>query len=179
MPTKRRSASSRSASPSIDVFTLGEVAKVLSVPSSRIKNWTIGRPFHVAPSIVTGRGKGSRNLYSLEDVYFFALLNRLDGDGLSTDLIGWVVTDERVRTRLTARSVDSSSFAPAGRRSRNCSFAMFFDARTLRRRNIASGTYVLNVNVVAEVKRRIAQLASKEVIMAIFKRGSVYWYHFL
>ncbi len=163
MPTKRRSASSRSASPSIDVFTLGEVAKVLSVPSSRIKNWTIGRPFHVAPSIVTGRGKGSRNLYSLEDVYFFALLNRLDGDGLSTDLIGWVVTDERVRTRLDSPKCRFFIVRSSGKKEPELFFCNVLRRQDLAPSNIASGTYVLNVEMlVAEVKRRIAQLRARK-----------------
>jgi hypothetical protein len=70
-----------------DVFTLGEVAELLKVPKTRIKNWTIGRPLRIVPGILAGQGKGSRNLYSLEDVYVFALINQLYRDGLTNEAI--------------------------------------------------------------------------------------------
>ncbi len=89
---KRRSRpGSRPVSPAepdrVDVFTLGEVAELLRVPKTRIKNWTIGRPLRIVPRILAGQGKGSRNLYSLEDVYVFALVNQLYRDGFGTAAI--------------------------------------------------------------------------------------------
>jgi hypothetical protein len=71
----------------MDVFTLGEIAEILQAPISRIKNWTAGRPFKIIPRIMGAKGKGSRNLYSLEDVYLFALVNQLHNDGLSNRVI--------------------------------------------------------------------------------------------
>ena len=75
----------------VNVFTLGEVAEILEVPKSRIKNWTIGRPLKIIPKVRAFRGKGSRNLYSLEDVYLLAFVNQLHNDGLSNKLIEYVI----------------------------------------------------------------------------------------
>jgi hypothetical protein len=75
----------------VDVFTLAEVAELLRAPKTRIKNWTIGRPLKIVPRILAGQGKGSRNLYSLEDVYVFALVDRLHRDGLSNEAIRHVL----------------------------------------------------------------------------------------
>ena len=69
------------------MFTLGAVAKLLGLPKTRVKNWTIGRPLRIIPEISAGEGKGSRNLYSLTDVYVFALVNELDRDGFSSQTI--------------------------------------------------------------------------------------------
>jgi hypothetical protein len=67
----------------IAVFELGEVAAILNLPTTRVKNWTIGRPFSVRPSIRASFGKGSRNLFSKNDVCCLALLERLIGAGAS------------------------------------------------------------------------------------------------
>jgi MerR HTH family regulatory protein len=70
-----------------DVFTLGEVAEVLRVPLTRVKNWTIGRPLRIIPTVRVAAGKGSRNLYSIKDVYAIALANHLSEDGFTTKAI--------------------------------------------------------------------------------------------
>jgi hypothetical protein len=69
--------------PRYAVFTLAEVAEILQAPKSRIKNWTIGRPLKIIPRVLSAQGKGSRNLFSLDDVYLMAFVNELYNDGLS------------------------------------------------------------------------------------------------
>ena len=73
--------------PEIRVFQLAEVAKLLEMPNSRVKNWTIGRPFRITPSVRVAKGTGSANLYSVHDVYLMAIANQLSVDGLATEII--------------------------------------------------------------------------------------------
>jgi hypothetical protein len=58
----------------VPIYELGEVAALLHLEKSRIKNWTIGRPFTVRPSLRSSAGKGSRNLFGVTDLYCFALV---------------------------------------------------------------------------------------------------------
>jgi hypothetical protein len=66
---------------SVQIFELADVAAILGIEKSRVKNWTIGRPFSVQASVRASFGKGSRNLFSRNDVYCFALVERLIGVG--------------------------------------------------------------------------------------------------
>jgi hypothetical protein len=50
--------------------------------------WTIGRPLKIQPSIRTSSGKGSRNLYRLEDVYLLGLAYELSKAGMAAKAIG-------------------------------------------------------------------------------------------
>jgi hypothetical protein len=61
----------------LSVYELADIANVLKIEKSRVKNWTIGRPFSVTPSVRISSGKGSRNLFSLTDLYCFALIKHL------------------------------------------------------------------------------------------------------
>lgn len=62
------------------IFMLSEVAQILKMPESRIKNWTIGRPLRIEPWIVA-HGKGSRNLHSAYDMYRLAIANQMSVGG--------------------------------------------------------------------------------------------------
>jgi len=84
----------------VNVFTLGEVAEILEAPKSRIKNWTIGRPFKIVPKVRAFRGKGSRNLYSMQDVYLLALVSQLHNDGFSNNVIEHVIEEGALRPKL-------------------------------------------------------------------------------
>lgn len=71
-------------------FQQGEVARILGMSVSQVKNWTIGRPLRVRPS-VKARGKGSRNLYDVEDVYRMGLAKRLVDDGILTAAVARIL----------------------------------------------------------------------------------------
>jgi DNA-binding transcriptional MerR regulator len=58
------------------VYQLADVAAILGMQKSHIKNWTIGRPFSVRASLRSSSGKGSRNLFTRNDVNRFALVRR-------------------------------------------------------------------------------------------------------
>ena len=65
-----------------EVFELSEVVAIVGLAEPTIKFWTKGRPLRIGPSIHRARGKGSRNLYSRDDVVLFALARRMREDGL-------------------------------------------------------------------------------------------------
>ena len=85
---------------SVKVFTLGEVAEILQAPKSRIKNWTIGRPLKIVPRVLSAQGKGSHNLFSLDDLYVLAFVNQLYTDGLSMSAIEYLVDGSFLALRL-------------------------------------------------------------------------------
>jgi hypothetical protein len=69
------------------IFELAQVAAFVGAPESRVKNWTIGRPFRIRPTIREAAGTGRSNLYSREDLCLIALVNRLSEGGLAPPLI--------------------------------------------------------------------------------------------
>lgn len=74
-----------------EIFGLGEVARIIGAPPSRVKDWTIGRPLLIAPSVLAASGTGTRNLYSREDVYWMAMLKQLGEAGLATEVLSDVL----------------------------------------------------------------------------------------
>jgi DNA-binding transcriptional MerR regulator len=75
----------------IQTFEFREMISILGMSPSRAKNWTVGRPFKLEPSIRTASGQGSRNLYSLEDVYLMGVANELSAAGMAAATIGELV----------------------------------------------------------------------------------------
>jgi hypothetical protein len=61
----------------MEIFSLAEVAKIVGMPTDRAKDWTVGKPFEIKPSIRAAEGKGSRKLFSVEDVYLMAFVNEM------------------------------------------------------------------------------------------------------
>jgi hypothetical protein len=76
----------------MEIFELGEIAKILGMSVTKAKNWTIGRPLKLEASIRTATGQGSRNLFSLEDVYLMGVANELSQAGMAAAAIGKLVT---------------------------------------------------------------------------------------
>lgn len=81
------------------IFELSEVAEILHLPASRVKNWTIGRPLTITPSVRQAKGTGSRNLYGADDMYLFALAEELNAFGLVPRFTQQVL--DRVRGKVT------------------------------------------------------------------------------
>lgn len=84
----------------METFTRGEVAWILQMPEAKVKNWTIGRPLKLSPSIRTAKGTGSRNLYNIEDLYTMAVANELSKGGMALELVGLVI--EKVKSEIKA-----------------------------------------------------------------------------
>lgn len=84
----------------IQIFELSEVADLLALTPSTVKNWTIGRPLTIKPSIRASRGKGSRNLYSRDDVCVLALAAQLSRDGFALKTVQKVLKELKGRSHL-------------------------------------------------------------------------------
>jgi DNA-binding transcriptional MerR regulator len=85
------------------IFELADIAGILGIEKSCAKSWTIGRPFSVRPSIRAASGKGSRNLFSRNDVYRFALVKRLNEAGAPVAAIKTML--EKLEPDLTGDTV--------------------------------------------------------------------------
>src|SRR5579864_8524486 len=70
------------------VFELSEMATLLGLSQVKAKNWTAGRPFKIPASVRSATGTGSRNLYSIEDVYLMGLANEFSKAGFAAKAIG-------------------------------------------------------------------------------------------
>ena len=91
----------------MDVFELGDIAKILGMPIAKAKNWTIGRPMTIEASIRTATGQGSRNLFSLEDVWLMGVANELSHAGMAANAIGKVVGAVRAKFPNGLAAVDA------------------------------------------------------------------------
>jgi hypothetical protein len=67
------------------------MADVLGMPLTKAKNWTVGRPFKLNASLMEAAGKGTRNLYSIEDVYLMGLAYEFSRAGMAANAIGKLV----------------------------------------------------------------------------------------
>ena len=58
---------------------------------AKAKNWTVGRPFTIPASAYQASGRGSMNLYSLDDVYLMAVAHEFSKAGFAANAIGKLV----------------------------------------------------------------------------------------
>lgn len=72
----------------MQVFELPEMTEILGMPLTKAKNWAAGRPFKFPASIRTASGTGTRNLYSVEDLYLLGLANEFSKAGFAAMAIG-------------------------------------------------------------------------------------------
>jgi hypothetical protein len=72
-------------------FDLNTMAKLVGMTPARAKNWTVGRPFTIPASAYQASGRGSINLYSIEDVYLMALAHEFSKAGFAAKAIGRLV----------------------------------------------------------------------------------------
>jgi hypothetical protein len=91
----------------IQTFEFREMIEVLGMSSTKAKNWTVGRPFKLEPSIRTASGQGSRNLYSLDDVYLMGIANDLSHSGMSAGAIGELVAALKAKFAEGLAEVDT------------------------------------------------------------------------
>jgi hypothetical protein len=63
-------------------FFLSQAAKILEMPQTTVKNWTIGKPLRIDPHR-SAVGSGFPNLYGIHDLYRFSIAKRLSMDGLA------------------------------------------------------------------------------------------------
>jgi hypothetical protein len=86
------------STPPEPIFELAEMAKAVGMPFAKAKNWTMGRPIRLQASLRSGMGTGSRNLYSLDDVYMMGVAYECGKAGMAAKAIGKLV--EAVRKKF-------------------------------------------------------------------------------
>jgi len=73
----------------MEVFELPEVAEILELDLAKAKNWSNGRTgLVIEPSVRKASGTGSRNLFSLNDLYLFGVAQAFSGAGFAAAAIG-------------------------------------------------------------------------------------------
>jgi len=88
------------------IFELAEMAKVVGMPFTKAKNWTMGRPIRFRASLRSGMGTGSRNLYSLDDVYFMGIAYECSKTGMAAKAIGRLIDEVRKRFPAGLHGID-------------------------------------------------------------------------
>jgi hypothetical protein len=73
----------------VKVFELLEMEKILGLKTGKAKNWTNGRTgIVIEPSVRKASGTGSRNLYSLQDLYLLGVAEEFSKAGFAAKAIG-------------------------------------------------------------------------------------------
>lgn len=92
MKRKRRNDSFFVAEgPSIPTFGTGEAAEILGIPIWRLQKFVDSRQYNLSPEGKLGSGRGSRRVFTREDLHRIALANWLVKDGFAPQFIGSVV----------------------------------------------------------------------------------------
>lgn len=85
----------------LPILSFDQFWRVTGLSKTQVQNWTNGRPLKVRGSLADASGKGSRNLYTLRDAYFFVFLEELRQLDLSHNGLQRVLTAfERNRVHL-------------------------------------------------------------------------------
>jgi len=69
------------------VFTKHDISEFFGIPPTRVTNWEAGRTIRLKPSILEASGRGTRNLYSVGDVYKTGLAILLLAVGYSSKVV--------------------------------------------------------------------------------------------
>jgi hypothetical protein len=75
------------------VFNTGAVAQILEIPIWRLQKFLDSPRFELSVSDQLGSGRGSRRLFSREDVYRIGIANRLVADGFGAKKVAEAVKD--------------------------------------------------------------------------------------
>jgi hypothetical protein len=78
-------------------FDLNVMAKLVGIKVTKAKNWTVGRPFTIPASAYQASGRGSINLYSIDDVYLMAVAHEFSKAGFAAKAIGKLVESLRAK----------------------------------------------------------------------------------
>ena len=69
------------------VLQAKDLGLLAGLTENAVKQWTIGRPYAIRPSIRLSSGKGMPNLYSLTDALRFSVAIELTADGFQSRVI--------------------------------------------------------------------------------------------
>src|SRR5215471_130181 len=96
------------------VLQARDVGLLAGLTENAVKQWTIGRPYAIQPSVRRASGKGVPNLYSLNDALRFKVASELTADGFQSGVIQRVLDsfDGNANTVLIRRDRVEFSHLP-------------------------------------------------------------------
>jgi hypothetical protein len=97
------------------VFDRRDIAEILGIPPAVVRNWSMGNPFQIEPSIRAPGRRGSANLYALEDLYLFGIAAYLARADMQPRLVIKVLSYVRQHPELLQeqeRDVYLAAYAP-------------------------------------------------------------------
>jgi hypothetical protein len=92
----------------LQTFEVSDLAAIVGISTTIAKNWSLGKPLSITPSIRNSAGTGMPNLYSINDVYLMALINELQKAGIVMNII------KKVLDELYVLSIDLTEDSSIG-----------------------------------------------------------------
>jgi hypothetical protein len=145
----------------VPAFGTGDAAEILGIPIWRLQKFIDSRQYNISPEGKLGQGRGSRRVFSQEDLHRIALANWLVKDGFAPQFVGSVVQhldDNQVGVYLGLEGEETSLGLALYRGEERPTVRTYFvgSAPALGQKN--SPFYRLDLDdVFAEVDRRIAK----------------------
>lgn len=142
------------------VFQIADVADILELAKTTVKNWTIGRPLRIEPSVRAGRGAGESNLYNLTDVFLMAIAAQLNRDGFRHSVIEEVLTAVRPKAGSLGKAFTHLLISSPGRQLH---IKVIHRAQELPIPQTSEiGRYVLNLErLIDRVQLRVEELSTR------------------
>lgn len=91
------------------IFETRDVIRLTGIPSIYLNKFIEHKPFGIKPSIRKGSGRGSRRLFSIEDMLGIALVWSLFRTGLRSKAIGQVLAEARAIPTLEGLATDAAT----------------------------------------------------------------------
>jgi hypothetical protein len=149
--------------PTVALLTFGtaEAAKILGIPIWRLQKFLDSPRYQLSPEGKLGKGKGSRRVFRIEDIYRIAIAVQLVRDGFEATFIGSIL--RQIEDRDLMHLDEKGSEAPIGialERSIKGPKLQTFDPKHPPKVGVAGAPYyVLDLgDVISEVDGRIAKL---------------------
>jgi DNA-binding transcriptional MerR regulator len=144
-------------------YGTGHASEILGIPIWRIQKFMDSPQYNLSPTGKLGEGRGSRRVFTREDLHRIALANWLVKDGFATQFVGEVVRQRE----------DSDLDVYVGHEGEETPLSLVFQrgkdgpvvtVRTTKRAaTIGDAYYRLDLNdVFAEVDARIARLQQSQ-----------------
>ena len=79
--------------PRPELYGTSQVAKILSIPEWRVKNFSEGAAYRLPPAHKVGTGRGSRRLYGWADIFRIAVADHLVACGFTAEAVGSAIRE--------------------------------------------------------------------------------------
>lgn len=109
-----------------ELFSTRQVAEMLGIEMWRVKNFSEGEAFRLPPTMLVGKGRGSRRLYDRRDVYRILIAHEMTMLGFTPQAVGAAIREIAESRLVPNEGADSLTLvmerggkwhvAPGGRR---------------------------------------------------------------